>query len=330
LRTVPGSASIVALAGAIGKCHFALTGTRSKPTRSPVWRLTLIERGETEVPGTSSPTVRRRELGVQLRALRTGRGWTVEQVAERLLISSSKVSRLETGQRGASARDIRDLCNLYGLDDEQRRRLTDLAAEGKQHAWWQPFSLPYSTYVGLEADATSIRDFGLGLTPGLLQTPDYARAVLEASAANHAPDAVEALIEGRIARQQRVLSAENPPQFQAILDASVLHRVVGSKATMRRQLQRLLEASELPNVTVRVVPYEAGALPNANNKFIILSFASLALPDVVFFEGLTGDLYIERKEDTDIYNAAFRALQRLAASPEETRGIITSIMRSFR
>jgi hypothetical protein len=246
------------------------------------------------------------------------------------LISSSKVSRLETGRRGASARDIRDLSDLYGLDEKQRQRLTELAAEGKQHAWWQPFALPYSTYVGLEADATTIRDFGLGLTPGLLQTPDYARAVLEASAANYAPEAVELLIEGRIARQQRVLLAENPPQFRAILDASVLHRVVGSRAIMRAQLQRLLEASELPNVTIRVVPYEAGALPNANNKFIILSFATLALPDVVFFEGLTGDLYIERKEDIDTYNSAFQALERLAASPERTRGIITSIMRSYR
>jgi transcriptional regulator with XRE-family HTH domain len=282
------------------------------------------------VPGTIGPTVRRRELGAQLRALRTGRGLTVEQVAERLLISSSKVSRLETGQRGASARDIRDLSNLYGLDDEQRRRLTDLAAEGKQQAWWQPFSLPYSTYVGLEADATSIRDFGLGLVPGLLQTPEYARAVINANVPRRAPDEVEQLIEGRIARQQRVLSSENPPQFRAILEASVLHRVVGSRAIMRAQLERLLKASEFPNVTVRVVPYEAGALPNANNKFIILSFATLTLPDVVFVEGLTGDLYIERKEDIDTYNSAFQALEDLAAAPEDTRETITSILRSYR
>ena len=282
------------------------------------------------MPGTSSPTVRRRELGARLRALRTEKGWTVEQVAEQLLISPSKVSRLETGQRGASARDIRDLCDLYDLGDDERRRLTDLAAEGKQHAWWQPFSLPYSTYVGLEADATSIRDFGLGITPGLLQTPDYARAVLRATVPRRAPDTVEQLIEGRIARQQRILAAENPPQFQAILEESVLHRVVGGRVTMRAQLQRLLEASELPNVTVRVVPYEAGALPNANNKFIILSFAKLALPDVVFVEGLTGDLYIERKEDIDTYNAAFQSLEALAATPEDTRDIITSILRQYR
>jgi transcriptional regulator with XRE-family HTH domain len=295
-----------------------------------VLRHEFTERGETEVPGTIGPTVRRRELGAQLRALRTEKGWTVEQVAGLLLISSSKVSRLETGQRGASARDIRDLANLYGLDNEQRQRLTDLARAGKQHAWWQPLSLPYSTYVGLEADATSIRDFGLGVMPGLLQTPDYAGAVLRAIVPHRAPDEVEHLIEGRMTRQQRVLSAEHPPQFQAILDASVLHRVVGSRAVMRAQLQQLIEMSELPNVTVKVVPYEVGPLPVPNNKFIILSFATLALPDVVFIEGLTGDLYIDRKQDTDIYSNAFHALDRLAASRGETRGIITAIMTSHR
>jgi plasmid maintenance system antidote protein VapI len=289
----------------------------------------LKERGGTEVPG-SSPTVRRRELGAQLRALRIEKGWTVEQVAERLLVSPSKVSRLETGQRGVSARDIRDLSTLYGLDDDEQERLADLAKAGKQRAWWQPLSLPYSTYVGLEADATSIRDFGLGLIPGLLQTPDYARAVLRASVANHAPEAIEHLIEGRIARQRRVLAGEPPPQFRAILEASVLHRIVGGQRAMQAQLQRLVEVSELPNVTIRVVPYEAGALPNANNKFIILGFAALGLSDVVFVEGLTGDLYFERKEDTDMYNAAFQVLENLAASPSATRQIVTAILRSYR
>jgi hypothetical protein len=250
----------------------------------------------------------------------------VDQVAEQLLISPSKVSRLETGQRGASPRDIRDLCNLYGLGDEDRSRLADLAKAGKQHPWWQPLSLPYSTYVGLEADATLIRDFGLGVVPGLLQTADYARAILRATVPPRAPGEIENLIEARIARQQRVLGAENPPQFQAILEASVLHRIVGSRTIMRDQLHQLLDASELPNVTVRAVPYEAGALPNANNKFIILSFESLALPDVVFVEGLTGDLYIERKEDTATYDAAFRILEGMAATPEETRGIIGAIL----
>jgi hypothetical protein len=296
------------------------------PGPFPVLRSALRERGETELPGTSSPTVSRRELGAQLRALRTGRGWTVDQVAERLLISPSKVSRLETGQRGASPRDIRDLCDLYGLGDEERRRLADLAKAGKQHPWWQPLSLRYSTYVGLEADATLIRDFGLGVVPGLLQTPDYARAVLMATFPSRAPDEIQNLVEGRIARQQRVLGAENPPDFQAVIEASVLHRIVGSTTIMRAQFRRLLEASESPNVTVRVVPYEAGALPVAINKFIILSFGTPLLPDVVFVEGLTGDLFIERKEDIDAYQGAFRALEALAATPDDTRDILNSSM----
>lgn len=282
------------------------------------------------MPGTSSPTVRRRELGILLKSYRTARGWTVEQVAELLKVSSSKVSRLETGQRGASARDIRDICRMYGLNAEQQERLADLAAEGKQHAWWQAFDLPYSAYVGLEVEATSIRDFGLGVIPGLFQVREYAQAVAQAFSGPHrAPGAVERIVDGRIARQQRILEAETPPSFTAVLDVSVLHRVVGSRTIMHAQLQRLLELSHLPNVTLRVVPYEAGALPTAINKFIILSFAAHTLPDIVYIEGLTGELFLERKHDTDIYGAAFETLEGLAASPDASRGIITASLRSF-
>lgn len=277
------------------------------------------------MPDTGSPTVRRRELGILLRKYRTERGWTVEQVAERLMISSSKVSRLETGQRGASARDIRDLCNLYGLGEDQQRRLTNLAAEGKQHAWWQAYDLPNPTYVGLEAEATSIRDFGLGVIPGLLQTRDYARAVTQAAVSvSHRPSgALERTVEMRMERQERILGTENPPVFEAIIEVAVLHRIVGSSGVMRAQLEHLLEISKLPNVTIKVIPYEAGALPVANNKFIMLSFATLALPEVVYIEALTGEMFLERNEDIETYNAAFQALSALAASPEASRDIIT-------
>jgi transcriptional regulator with XRE-family HTH domain len=140
-----------------------------------------IERGGIGMAATGSPTVRRRELGALLRKLRTDRNWTVDYVAQQLLCSPSKISRMETGHRGASARDIRDLCDLYGVDHEQRRHLAELASEGKQRAWWQPLGLPYSTYVGLEAEASSISDYGLGYIPGLLQTADYARAIVKAA-----------------------------------------------------------------------------------------------------------------------------------------------------
>jgi transcriptional regulator with XRE-family HTH domain len=322
---------MVTLAIDIGKCQFCgCGGGLSQPSLQSVLHWTPIERGVTGVPTTgSSPTVRRRELGALLRALRSEKGWTAEQVASRLLISSSKVSRLETGQRGASARDIRDLCDLYEVGGEQRQHLMELANEGKQRAWWQPLGLPYSTYVGLEAEAESISDYGVGNMPGLLQTPDYAREIVRAAVPKWVPEVVEQRVEGRIARQQHLFS-EGAPRFDAVVDESVLHRVVGNPTIMRAQLERLLELADLPHVTLRVVPYDAGALPSGNNKFIILRFAQPIVPDVVFIEGLTGDLYLEEPHDVEIYNTTFRTLTQLAAEPDITRDIIMTMIASYR
>jgi transcriptional regulator with XRE-family HTH domain len=287
--------------------------------------MTPTEGAVTGVHTTGSPTVRRRELGALLKALRSHKGWTAEQVAERLMVSSSKLSRLETGRRGASARDINDLCDLYEVDDEQRRRLLELASEGKQRAWWQPLGLPYSTYVGLEAEAALICDYGLGIIPGLLQTPDYARTVVRAGVHNWAPEVVEKLVQGRMTRQQ-LLTSDATRRFEAVMDESVLHRVVGSHAIMRTQLQRLVELSHLPNITLRVVPYDAGAPPAANNKFIILKFASPTVSDIVFVEGLTGDLYLEDLSDVEIYNQTFSTLIQQAVSPDGTYEIISAMI----
>jgi hypothetical protein len=173
------------------------------------------------------------------------------------------------------------LCDLYEVDDEQRQRLTELAREGKQRAWWQHLGLPYSTYVGLEAEAISISDYGLGVIPGVLQTPDYAHAMVRAAIPTWVPEIVEQCVEGRMIRQQ-LLFSEHPPRFEAVVDESVLHRAVGSPAIMKAQLKRLLELCDLPSVTIRVIPYDAGALPAGNNNFIILGFASPTVPDVVF------------------------------------------------
>jgi transcriptional regulator with XRE-family HTH domain len=279
------------------------------------------------VPATGNPTIRRRELGELLRELRTQKGWTADQVAEQLLVSPSKVSRLEKGQRGASARDIRDLCDLYQVDGEQRQHLMDLARDSRQRAWWQPLGLPYSTYVGLEAEATSISDYGLGIIPGLLQTEDYARAVVRAAVPKWVPDIVEQRVEGRMERHRRLLFGEPAPQFEAVMDESVLHRIVGSPAIMQAQLGQLLELSDLPAVTLRVIPYEAGALPAGNNKFIILTLPTVS--DVVFVEGLTGDLYLDDPDDVEVYNLTFRALTDLAATPDRTRDIIARVIAGY-
>ena len=278
---------------------------------------------------TGSPTVRRRELGALLKALRNTKGWTAEYVAERLVMSTSKLSRLETGQRGASARDVDDLCDLYEVDDEQRQHLLGLASEGKQRAWWQSQAMPYSTYVGLEAEAKSISDYGLGIVPGLLQTADYARAIVRAAVPRWVPEVVDQRVQIRMARQQ-LLRSDGAPRFEAVVDESVLHRVVGSPAVMQAQLERLLELSNLPNVTVRVIPYEAGALPAGNNKFIMLGFALPTVSDVVFIEGLTGHLYLDDPRDVEIYSATFRTLVDLSAGPEATRDIIAAMIPGYR
>jgi transcriptional regulator with XRE-family HTH domain len=274
-------------------------------------------------PPAGSPTIRRRELGSILKALRGERGWTADQLAEQLGFSPSKVSRLETGQRGASVRDIAKLCDLYQVDEAQRQRMADLAREGKQRAWWQPLNLPYATYIGLEAEAASISDYGLGVIPGLLQTPEYARAVVRTGEPGFAADEVEQRVHGRMTRQQ-LLFGQDAPRFEAVVDESVLHRVVGSPAVMQAQLERLLELSELPSVTLRVILFEAGALPAGNNKFIILSFELPAVSDVVYIEGLTGDLFLEDPADVEAYKATYQALVRLAADPEATRETITA------
>jgi transcriptional regulator with XRE-family HTH domain len=277
------------------------------------------------LPANRSPTVRRRELGALLRALRQERGWTAEEVAERLLVSPSKISRQETGQRGVSARDIRDLCDLYGVQGDERQRLIDLASEGKQRPEWQSRRLPYSTYVGLEAEAASISDYALGVMPGLLQTAGYARAVLQAMVPRWVPEIVEERVQGRLDRQERILAAPAAPHFEAVMDESVLHRVVGSPAVMREQAEHLLALADQSAITLRIIPYSAGALPSPTNKFIILRFGSPNVADTVFAEGLTGDLYLDDPDDVEVYSTTFRALMGLAAGPGDTRKIISGV-----
>lgn len=280
------------------------------------------------MPGSGSPTVRRRELGALLRSLRTERGWTVEQIAERLRFSSSKVSRLETGQRGVSQPDIHALCDLYEVDDALRHHLTELAAEGKQQAWWRSWGLPYSTYVGLESAATSISDFALAVIPGLLQTADYARAVLQATQAEFGPDVIEQRVAARMDRQ-RILISEHAPRYQAVMDEAVIRRMVAGPELMRAQLDQLVRASELAAVSIRIIPFSAGLLPSSNNKFIILRFDEPALPAAVYIELLTGEIYVERPDEVMVYEATFRQTLAMALDGDQTREMIRSLAASM-
>jgi len=284
----------------------------------------------TEVTEVRSPTVRRRELGAILRALRTDLGMTVEQVAERLLCSPSKISRLETGHRGASARDVRDLCDIYGIEDPVRRdHLAALAKEGRSAAWWQPFDLPYATYVGLESEALAIRDFEPGVFPGLLQTSEYARAVHDRTLQPLSPDLVEQRLEVRRTRQQ-ILARENPPLLAAIIDEAVLHRVVGSPAVMRAQLASAIAACQQQvNVTVQILPFNVGAHPALDSTFIMLEFAP-PVASVVYVEGLVGQIYLERPQDFQKYTQVFEQLAGLSLSPEDSVDLMTQMMNSYK
>jgi transcriptional regulator with XRE-family HTH domain len=270
-----------------------------------------------------SPTLRRRELGSRLRELRLSQGLTVEQVAEHLLCSSSKVSRMETGQRGATPRDVRDLCELYGVTEpRERERMTRLATEAKQAGWWQSHELDYfATYVGLEAAAVSLRYFQSSIIPGLLQTVDYAKAMYErAVASEYSTERALELIEVRLKRQE-VLTRDPPLELTAIFDEAVLHRVVGGPSVMAGQLNRLIEVASQPHVTIKVIPYSAGAHPAMDNMFNILDFGDIA-PSVVYVEGLMGWIYIERPQEIARYRQVFEQVNTLASSPQESIELI--------
>lgn len=284
----------------------------------PAQRTLQARRKRTPVPEMRSPTVRRRELGALLRALRNERGFTVEQVAERLLCSPSKVSRMETGQRGATARDVRDLCDLYEVgDSDERARMARLAAEGKQQGWWQSYELDYfATYVGLEEDAIAAKNFQSTTVPGILQTAEYARAMYESNVPELAPERIDQLIQVRLTRQ-RSLTRDPPLQLWAVLDEPVLHRLVGGYQAMRDQLQGMVESAQLPNVTIQIIPFSAGAHPAMESSFDILEFGAVA-PGLVYVEGLAGNMYLERAQDLQRYELVFEHLCNIALSPQES------------
>jgi len=275
-----------------------------------------------------SPAVRRRELGAILRALRTQKGFTVEQAAAQLMFSMSKLSRMETGHGVAGPRDIRDLCDLYGVTEAaERERMMQLAREGKQAGWWQGYDLPYSTYVGLEAEAIAISDFQSSVVPGLLQTADYARAGHEGAMPRLSSEEIERRIEAKLTRQG-LLTQANPPSFRTVLDEAALHRMVGGRRVMGTQLERLIEAAHLPNVTIQIIPFTLGAHPAVESNFNILEMPA-PTPGVVFVEGLVGSIYLERSDDLERYREVFESLQTIALSPKDTIDAIVAIKAWF-
>ena len=282
-----------------------------------------------KVANENNPTLRRRELGFLLRHLRTERQLSIDQVAERAMFSSTKLSRLETGRVGASPRDIRDLCIVYGITDAaEREALMALAKEGKQRAWWQQFGLPYATYVGLEAEAASISDYNPDIVPGLLQVEGYARAIFESGDPPLDPPALEGRIEARI-RRQALLTRDDAPLFHFIVDEGALHRAIGGPAVMRAQLARIVEVASLPNVTFQVIPFAVGAHPGLDSNFVILEIAEPTVNDIVYVEGAVGNIYLETDAELERYKRIFSQLQSIAPDPEGSAAMVTRIAATY-
>jgi hypothetical protein len=275
--------------------------------------------------GVARPTsTARRELGDELRRLRGERRGAA--VAQSLGWSESKLSRIETARTGISDADLDRLLTAYGARLEERTRLRDLARRGRGRVWWTPYRAslpaPYDEYVALEAEALVMSEWESQVVPGLLQTDEYARAVIEVGADIGTPETMQRRLALRMARQT-VLVRDPPPQLCVILDEAVLHREVGGPEVLRRQLRRLHEASLRPEVELLILPFSAGAHAALSESFMILDFAAGARGPVVHSEGLTGGLFHLKDADVRIYREAFVDLRRRALPEAESRELIT-------
>ncbi|MBJ7904816.1 helix-turn-helix transcriptional regulator [Streptomyces sp. NPDC004549] len=278
-----------------------------------------------------NPTVRRRRLGQELRRLREQKGMTAEEVADRLLVSQSKISRLENGRRSISQRDVRDLCGVYEVEDQRVvDSLMEMARDSRQQGWWHTFGdIPYSVYIGLETDAQSLRVYEPQLVTGLLQTRAYAEALVRGALPETSTAEIDKRVNVRMRRQERVTAENNPLRLWVVLDEAALHRVVGSRLVMREQLEHLIEMCQLPHVTVQVLPFEAGAHPGLNGQYAILEFADAADSSVVYLEGVTSDLYLEKAPDVQKYAVMYEHLRAQSLSVEHSREFIAKAAKNF-
>ncbi len=276
------------------------------------------------------PTVLRILLGAQLRKLREAKGVSREDAAWEIRASESKISRIELGRVGFKERDVADLLTLYGVaDEEERKALLALARNANMPGWWHKYGdvLPswFQSYLGLETAAALIRTYEVQFVPGLLQTKEYARAVILLGHGNAPAEEVERRVGLRMARQE-LLSRPDAPQLWVVVDEAALRRPIGGPKIMRAQIEALIEATKLRNVRLQVIPFHAGGHAAAGGAYTILRFPDQELPDVVFVEQLTSALYLDKREDVDHYAAAMERLCVEAEPPGRTPAILTKVL----
>jgi transcriptional regulator with XRE-family HTH domain len=298
---------------------------------------------------TSSPTVRQRELGKRLRDLRLEHGLTVEEVAAEIMCSATKISRLETGTRRPSLRDVKDLCALYKVDKSTADEFMTIAREAREQEWWTQFEdLNLDPYLGLEEVASAITSYTMYYIPALLQIEDYTRVIIETIAPRMDPKILQQRVEVRMRRQKR-LEETDKPRYRVLLDEAVLYRSVGGPAIMAAQLDKVLEAERQSKVTFQIVPFDLGAHAAQDSNFILFEFdkkSSASPPDeksgsslldekpmlspVIFIEGLTGNHYLGKDADIERYSEAVEYLRDTALSPRHSVQRLTEIKEIYR
>jgi transcriptional regulator with XRE-family HTH domain len=279
-----------------------------------------------QVPDRRPPSVRARQLAAELRRLRDAARLTGEEVAGQLGWSPSKVSRIETGQTSPGAGDLRRMLDIYEVTGTQRDRLERLAQSSDQRGWWDAYTdtlaPEYTALIALEAESESVRWYAPMMVPGLLQTERYAREVIRSGLLIAPPGEVERRVQVKMTRQ-RVLTRDDPLQMAVVIDEASILRTIGGPHVMREQLGHMTAMAGRPNITVQVLPLDAGAHPALNGEFTILTFPDLVAPDVVYLENMASDLYVESEAEVYRYGLAFDRLRELALSPEESAELIT-------
>ncbi|GGS61148.1 transcriptional regulator [Planobispora rosea] len=282
----------------------------------------------------TNATLRRRQLAGKLRELRKAAGLTVEQAAQELLCSPPKISRIETAQRSASQRDVRDLLRIYGVTDQELiNRLMTLAREvrqpGLKHQYGDLGDDALYTYMDFESAASSITEFQTAYFPGLLQTEDYARALIQGLLPRMTPDVLERRVTARVKRQQ-LLSRESPPRYWTFIDEAVLHREVGGAQVMRAQLERVLETAQAPHVTLQVIPFHVGAYMGAGDPFVYFEIPDDRLPAVVHLEILTGNEWLEKPSELSVFREAIDQIRAAALDPRASLRRIAEMMQIYK
>jgi transcriptional regulator with XRE-family HTH domain len=283
-----------------------------------------------------SPSMRRRRLAAELRKLREQTGLSLTDAAKRVGWQQSRLSRIETRQSGIPAPDLRKLLNLYEVEDEEYRKyLADLARRVNERGWWQKYAgligSEYADLIGIEEEARAIRAYGQELVPGLLQTSEYAHAVMRAAWPTNTAVQIDRRVEVRLERQEILIRSDPPPpRFHVVLSEAVLRRPVGGREVMRSQLEYLLRPRDRSNVTIQVLPFDAGVHPAMAGPFTMITFPDPNDLGVVNVENATGALILEEPAEIRVYDEIWSTLQASALSADDSQAYLKSASFGYR